>query len=797
MLCCVDDAQWLDRPSAEALLFAVRRLEAERIAVLLAVREGDVRRLETPGLPMLELAGLDADGARELLAARLGATAPPDVVASLLQSADGNPLALLELPVTMSDAPAARGAVEEEFRARVATLPEGARRLLLLAAADEAGDVDTVRRAATRLGLDLSELGAAEQGGLVRVDGAVAFRHPLVRSAVYRSAPRDERRAAHEALAAVVADPVRSVWHRALVVEGADEGLASELEVAAAQAAGRGAAATASAAFERAADLTDDRARRGHRLRCAAQASLDAGRPDAALALVERARPLVSDPLEGAQLALVSAGEAARRGSPAESHTLLREAGAAIARLAPAQAFELVLWSLFAGFQGAWAERVVAGIREEAAAIPDDGELARFGRPLLDGAAALAVEDAAGAREPLLQALAAADAVHDGAPQAGTGPRSGADALARSAALMTMSSFVCFLTADFPTARRLLTRAVGSHRQRGAMMSTAGTLPALAHAEICERRLREAGMTVAEGLDLARQAGYENDEAALLAIRARIAALQGREEACREDAATAMRRALAGGVGWATNNARVALAELELGMGDPRETLDQLGELTSPYFQPMAPMAVPDLIDAALRLDERDRAVQALERLEAWAPVSGAPQVREVLGRSRAVLAEDPAEADRRFAEVLELPAHTVPAYERARSQLAYGERLRRDRRRSEARIQLRTALDTFEGLGMDPWADRARAELTATGEKARKRDASTVDDLTPQELRIAQLVAAGATNRDVAAQIFVSPKTVQYHLRKVFLKLGVSSRVELARLPLGEDPAVQDEAAH
>jgi DNA-binding CsgD family transcriptional regulator len=805
VLCCIDDAQWLDRPSAEAFAFSARRLEAEPIAMLMTVREGEGGRFEAPGAEELELGGLDDAGARELLGTRLDPAASPEVVESLLASAEGNPLALLELPTALSEAQLegsepilgplpVRGAIEEQFRARAASLPEDAWRVLLLATADEAGDLDTVRRAAERLGLSASDLELAAGEGLVELDGALAFRHPLVRSAVYGSAPREERKAAHEALAAVLDDPVRSAWHRAAVADRADEEIAGELEAAAGQAEARGASVTASAAFERAAELTEDDERRGRRLRCAAQASLDAGRLEVAAALVERARPLVGDPAETLQLTLVNSAVQGRRGSLAESYELVKNAGAAIADAAPEMAFELALWSLMASFQGGWADRVAPDIQRTVERIGEAGGLEAVGRPLMLGVTRLAAGDAAGARGPLVEARETAVGLISPQPGYAPGPpRSGESEARRAGTLTTMAGFTYFLTAEFAGARALISKSVSEHRERGALIRMAGAMGGLAFSQVGDRHLREAAATVAEGLEMTRQAGFDNDQAALLASGARVAALQGREADCREAAEGAMRYSLPNGIGWATNNARVALAELELVLGNPRETVDELGQLTSAYFQPMAPLAVPDLIDAALRLGERERAEESLRRLEAWAPVSGAPQVREIVGRSRAVMAEDPAEADRLFAEVLEGAEHEVPPYERARTHLAAGERLRRERRKSEARAHLRTAMDTFEGLGAKPWAERARGELNATGEKARKRDASTLDDLTPQELRIAELVAAGATNREVAAQLFVSPKTVEYHLRKVFLKLGVNSRVELARVPLGQPAAERD----
>ena len=299
VLCCVDDAQWLDPASSEALVFAARRFQAEPIALLMAARDGDARQFDAPGLDELEVGGLDEQQAQALLSSRLDRPVAPDVVERLLQTAHGNPLALLELPSALSSAqldgvepivgpPPVRGAVEAAFGSRVAELPDAARRLLLLAAADDVGDLAMVQRAAEALGLALSDLDEAEREGLVRVDGAVSFRHPLVRSAVYRAATRSERREAHEALAAAIDDPVSRAWHRAVVADRPDEALAGDLEAAGMQAVGRSAHATAAVTFERAADLSEEQPARGRRLRGAAQAAMDAGRLDAAIALVGR-----------------------------------------------------------------------------------------------------------------------------------------------------------------------------------------------------------------------------------------------------------------------------------------------------------------------------------------------------------------------------------------------------------------------------------------------------------------------------------------------------------------------------
>ena len=314
----------------------------------------------------------------------------------------------------------------------------------------------------------------------------------------------------------------------------------------------------------------------------------------------------------------------------------------------------------------------------------------------------------------------------------------------------------------------------------------------LAISEMLSNRVQAARETAAEGLELMHQLGYEQDEICYLAVRAWSGAMIGDEQSCRDDSASAIQRGLASGIGWAAGHAHLALGLLELGLGNAREAIEHLEQTDPGPFPPTMMLATPELIDAALRLEEADRARLALERFEDWVPVSRTPLVAGLLARCRAIMASDAEQAELLFRHALRHHDLRMNPYERARTQLAFGERLRRDRRRIEARVQLRSALDAFEGLGCALWAARARDELRATGETARRRDPSTIDELTPQELRVARLVASGASNKDVAAQLFLSRRTVEYHLGKVFVKLGVSSRLELAQVPL--DPVL---AAH
>jgi len=671
VLCCVDDAHWLDHPSAEILAFAARRLDAKPIALVIATRDDHHERFAAPGVPDRALQGLDDEHARALLAARLDRQPAPSVVDTLVRAACGNPLALLTLSSALSQAqldgvepilgpPPVSADVQAAFGARVAALPKATGQVLLLAAADDRRDIAAIDGAAARLGLDLAALDAAERAGLVRIDATIDFRHPLLRSVVYRQATHAQRRTAHETLAAVIDDRLRAAWHRALIAEGPDESIADELASNAELTAGQGAHGAAAAAFERAAELSDDPARRGERLCRAARASLDAGQLDAALALADRARPLGADP---AELAAVRAIERSRRGSIADADALLRDVP-----------------------NSPWSALV---------ALQRDGD------------------------------QRALDDIHLG--------------------------------------------------DGGGIPATVAKLTVRAAVQVAARQMSDAAATIAQALEIAQPLGFENDEVVLLAIRARVAAFQGREAECREDVEAAMRRGIASGLGWATRTARLALAELEHGLGNAAEAIEQLAQL-HPATLPTT--AVADQVDAALCCGAPDRAVAALERCDRAADDG-------VLARCRAQLMVDAAAAERLFEAALARHGVDASPFERARTQLAYGERLRRERRKIEARTQLRDALDTFEGLGASLWAERASGELRATGETARKRDASTVDDLTPQERRIAELVAAGASNRDVATQLFVSTKTIEYHLRKVFRKCGVASRVELARMPL------------
>lgn len=782
VLCLIDDAHWLDRPSQEALTFAARRLEAEPVAILVASRQRHGQRFEAPGLPELKFRGLDDASARVLLQSHLRRPAADQIVTMLMRSARGNPLALLELPVSLTDRQLdgtdpiagplrARGAVEESFRTRLSRLSADTRQALLIAAAEEGGDLHTLEPALKRCGLPVSAFDDAEDAGLVqRVQATVVFHHPLVRSAAYRYATRGERQVVHRALAAVLDDPVRSAWHRALAADRADESIAAELEAAGAQAVLRGANATAAAAYERAAELSQQTPTRAHRLVRAAQTSLAAGYLDVAVTLTERARPLVTDQADAAELDVICATVSARQGSPVDAFTMLRNAAASLAERKPERALEMIALMVLTASSGGWVTQGVTDAREVIARVRG-GSLLDFMRALLHGAGALLDGD------PTIAAARFDEALHIETSLAGSPLRT------------TMAGLIGMWIADFPPARDRFARLVAQRRAEGSLPELALALFLLAAGEMCTGRIQAGFDASAEGLELVRQLGSVNDEASYLALHAWITALMGQESECRRCAAAARHRGLAVGHGWAVSEAHLALGELELGLGNAAAAIEHFEQVDPGPFPPTAILATPGVIDAALRLGEPARARAALDRFAAWAPVSRTPLVDGMLARCRAVLTADPAQADDLFAEALRYHDHRVPPFDRARTLLAYGERLRRDRRKTEARIQLHSAVDIFDCLSTPLWADRARDELRATGETARKRDESTLGLLTPQERRVARLVAEGASNKDVAAQLFLSSRTVEYHLGKVFTKLGVASRVELARLPL--EPAL------
>ncbi|WP_043618979.1 helix-turn-helix transcriptional regulator [Nonomuraea candida] len=796
LLCLIDDAHWLDGASADALAFVARRLEAEGVVLLFAARDEETGTVPPPplaaapypkalaGLPELRLGGLAPEAARALLAERAAVEIAPEVAGLLVTTTAGNPLGLLELPGSLS-AEQLSGArplparlpvgevVEQVFLARVRRLSAPAQTLLLVAAADESGDVNLVLRTARRLEPGPDALDEAENAGLVRVDGGVlTFRHPLVRSAVYRGATFLRRQAVERALAEALTDEDadRRAWHLAAAATGPDEAVAGELEASAGRAARRGAHAAAAGALSRAAALTAAGEARARRLTLAAEADWLAGRRDRARALLDEAARDTADPLLRARGEHVRGTIEGVSGRPATAYTMLVAGAEPIARLDPGRA-----------------ARMLAEAGRQAWTIADLPKLVTAARRLSE-----VTEGAAVSAARLLAGLVAL--LEGDAGRAAPALREGL-ALARDAADpqdLALGAGAAMFLGDDDAALDLFTSAVVRARTAGAVSALPMVLAPLASLQMWTGRFAAARATATEGLRLALDTGQDNPAAHHRAVLAWIAAAQGRARECRTEAGAALAHAIGQRLGPPAGIAAWAPALLELGEGRTGEAFDRLTALADAAPGEGHPVvkifAAADLVEAAVRTDRPERAAGALELLRRWAEPSRAPWAHALVARCRGLVEGD----EEHFAAALALHARAGRPFDAARTALLYGETLRRRRRRIEARRHLRAAREGFERLDAAPWAALARAELQASGETARRRDPSTTADLTPQELLIARLVSEGGTNREIAAHLFLSPRTVDYHLHKVFVKLGLSSRAELVRLSL-EQPGLLD----
>jgi DNA-binding CsgD family transcriptional regulator len=779
LLCLVDDAQWLDQASADALVFVARRLEGEAIALIFTARDDD-RPFRARGIPELRLAALEPADARRLVWDRLGPDVPAGVVEWLVANANGNPLALMELPGTLTAhqlagrdplagtlAPAT--SVEQVYLERVARLAQRTQSLLVVAAAEETGSRATVERAARELGMEVSHLAAAEAAGLLRVDAErIVLRHPLVRSAIYRGAAFTEREHAHRALAAAAAaegSPDRAAWHRAAATVGASEEVALELESTAERARARSGHAAAASALDRAAELSPDRESRARRLVGAARSAWHAGQPERAAALVARADPMLTDAALRADLDHLRGVMAWRCGSLFDASTILIAGAAQIAERDPRKALEMLCdAALSAWDSGDYVRLRAAG--DLAATLPrsQDEEQALMGDVLVNTVALTRGQTPA--EVPTLQRAIAHAAEFD------------------DPYLLIWAAIGAEMAGEDRLEAALLARAVALARASGAVDRLIVALESVSIQGFLAGRLA-VGAEASEGLRLAREADLPNAANLHLAALAWLAAAAGRGDECRAHAAEVAEAAARNHHGISNSIARWAVALLELGLGEAEQAVASLVSLRNAPTGAAHPFYVvasaPDLIEASLRAGRRDTAESAAAEFAEFAR-PGAPIWALALdARCRGLLAGGH-EAERAFAQAVGLHAQAQNPFEHARTELLYGEFLRRERRRADARERLRAALDTFERLGAEPWAERARVELRATGETARKRDPSTIDDLTPQELQVARLVGEGYSNKEIAAQLFLSPRTVEYHLRKVFAKLGITSRGELIR---------------
>jgi DNA-binding CsgD family transcriptional regulator len=775
LLCVVDDAQWLDHASALTLAFVGRRLLAEPVALVFAARETD-QALE--GLPALEVGGLREGDAQALLGSVIRFVLDERVRDRIVAETRGNPLALLELPRGLTatqlaggfgllGAQALSGRIEESFQRRLEALADQTRMLLLIAAADPVGDPLLLWRAADRLGIGaLAE--SAEAEGLLEIGEQVTFRHPLVRSAVYRMAPPEHRRAAHLALAEVTdrrIDPDRRAWHLAAAAGGPDEDVASELERSADRAQGRGGLAAAAAFLRRAVALTEDSARRSERALSAAQASLQAGAFDVALQLLAAADVGPLSELQRARLELLRAEAAYSESRGSNAPALLLQAARTLEPLDPRLARDTYLdaWSaaLFAG------QLATSGSLHEvsrAALDSRSGEPQRPADVLLDGFAMALVEGRA-ASGPVLERAARGFAGNDVS----------VEEVLRWGWLATAAAVMVW---DYDTCVAVAARGVQLARDSGALTVLVVAVNVLAQAVALGGDFDRAEALIAEAHAVRDATGAQVAPYGALVL----AGLQGREPDASTLIDTTITEATAGGQGTAVQYAHWARSVILNGLGRYPEALAaarEAGDDTPELF--VSAWALSELIEAATRSNERELARASLPRLAAITAVAGNDWALGIMARSRA-LVSDGQTAQRFYLEAIERLGRTRLRPEVGRAHLVYGEWLRRENRRVESRVELRLAHEMFTAIGMEAFTERARIELLATGEKVRRRDAETRDELTAQERQIAQLARDGLSNPEIGARMFLSPRTVEWHLRKVFTKLGISSRRDLTK---------------
>jgi DNA-binding CsgD family transcriptional regulator len=777
LLCVVDDAQWLDDASTRALALIARRLLAERVALIFATR------LVSNGLarfPQLHVGPLGRRDARALLESVLPARLDESVLERIVTETGGSPLALLELPRGLSPAQLAGGfgltaalplsaGIEESFRRRLERLPRDARRLLLLAAADPLGDPALLWRAAQELGVGETDANVVESAGLLTLNGAATFRHPLVRSAVYGSAEPSERREVHRALANATdpqLDPDRRAWHRAQAASIPDEDVAEDLERSAAQAQARGGYAAAAAFLERAVELSPEPSSRARRALAAAQAKFQAGGLDEALGLLATAESstAVDHRVRGqVQRLRAEIAFASRRGSDATP--LL---------LAVAQELEPVDPSLArATYLQALAAATFVGRLARGVGAVDVSRAALAGPPM---------PPSAGPSDLLLQGLAVrfTEGYTAGAPllkEALSAFQSEAVLPAEEARWLWFASQVALDLWDDASWAALSTRQLDLVRQTGEVSALPFVLNFRSGVYAYIGDLRTAALLEEE----LRAAIEATGIAAVPYGRLTIAALRGDVAEFSELVRTVVGDAEARGEGLALTITEFLSGTLYNGLGRYEDALAAVIPSERFYTEGPAIWALTELIEAAVRLGQPERARSAFEHVEETTRAAGTDWALGIEARSRALLS-DGDDVEELYKEAITRLGRTSIGVQLARTHLLYGEWLRRERRRVDARAELRTAYELFRDFGVDAFAERARLELEATGEHARKRTVDTLAQLTPQELQIARLAAEGHTNKEIATRLFISASTVEYHLRKAFRKLGVTSRTQLAR---------------
>ncbi|WP_433297609.1 AAA family ATPase [Pseudonocardia sp. CA-142604] len=777
LVCVVDDVQWLDRASAQALMFAARRLGAESVAMVFASRPQRGEQ-ESTGLHELVVGGLPDQDARALLGSVLPGPVDERVLARIVGETGGNPLALLELPRGLTPAELTGGfglptttalpkRIEESFHRQLAPLPADTRRLLVIAAAEPLGDPVLVWRAAGRLGVGHEANGAA--GGLLSIGFQVRFRHPLLRSAIHRAASVEEWQNAHRALAESIdpdVDPDRRAWHRAQAAAKPDEDVAADLERSAGRAQARGGLAAAAAFLERAAHLTPHPARRAERALAAAQAKHQAGAPDTALELLAVAEAGPLDPLRRARVDLLRAQIAFTVNRGRDAPPLLLRAARELEPLDVQLARETYLDALNAAiFAGPLAGS--CGVREtaEAARVAPAGMQPPRAPDLLLEGWAVRFTDGYAAGMPMMQRALVAFRSPDLSEEEGLRWLWPSIRTARD-------------VWDDETWEVLVIRFLRLVRETGALSALSVALTARVAVHVVAGELATAAALVEEVETVIEATGPLAPYGALM-----LAAWRGRDAEVAEMVGSTLDDARSRGEGVALPITWWALALLDNSLGRYKDALtvalraagDRPEELGAPIW------VLVELIEAAARGGTPDHAADALQRLTPTTRAAGTDWAMGIEARCRALVAEGPA-AESDYREAIDRLGRTRIRGELARAHLLFGEWLRREARRLDAREQLRTAYEMFTAMGMDAFARRAERELSAAGETVRKHTVETGSQLTVQEAQVARLVREGLTNPEIATRLFISPRTVEYHLRKIFGKLNITSRRQLRR---------------
>jgi DNA-binding CsgD family transcriptional regulator len=777
VLCVIDDAQWLDGESAKAFAIAARRLRSEQIAFLFGARTTPT---DLNGLPSLPVRGLGQADARALLSSALPDPFDEHVLERIVTETRGNPLALLELPRGFTAAELAggfalptsvpiAGQIEASFRRRIAKLSTSSRHLLLVAAAEPTGDPALVWRAAQRLGVDESAGAEVEVDGLLEMRPQVIFRHPLVRTTVYEAATSAERRGVHRALANATDagfDPDRRAWHMAQAAWHPDDEVAQALEVSADRAQARGGIAAAAAFLERAAELTVDPKHRVARILAAAEAKRQAGALESALELASNAERTPLDDHQRAQLEVLRARVSFTSERGGEAPGLLLAAAQHLEIHDPSRARETYLDAITSAlFAGQLAK--TGHVRDVARAVlaaPEPPGTPSASNLLLQGLALLVVEGPGVGTPVSKRALKAfqSDAV-------------GMEERLRWSWLAGRTAAFIW---DYDTWDVLTRHQIVAAREAGALSVLPLTLSTAAGVQLFAGRLSEAESLFEQADAVADATGTRTAQYA----KVLVAAFRGSEPEARLFIDAASKDFTARGEGMGVNLTRCADAALNNGLARYDEAyVAAESALEDPYELWFWPWVTVELIEAASRTGRTTAAAAAFERLVESTGASGTEWAGGVEDRCRALLTQGSL-AEKFYRNAIDRLLPTALRLDLARTRLLFGEWLRRESRPADAREELRAAHALFTEFGSESYSERARIELRATGERTRKRPADSSGGLTPQEARVAQLVAQGGTNAEIAAQMFVSPSTVEYHLHKVFRKLGIKSRTQLVK---------------